>query len=456
MSKRHWRLGVALLVVIVLLTAGSLTLFGTRSPAVKGWSDSSLDVVGGPIESGGVVVVLDVRAKHLELTGVKGSDGRVLWRHPYSASAVVSGESFSPAVLGGIVLDLAPADTKDALVRPEGIVARTGTIAWSLPHPVVLTDAPDVCGNEYFCLAGHTTGTSTALLMLSPPTGSVVHVLAGPSRALISPPSGSSNDGELWQTDASQPTLLQLSPAGAVSWTQPVSRVFGGTEYSPTDGWFFEAHGALDVGSVGIAPDGTTLAVTSAKTVGLSSRSGTVQWSTDGEYMCGGSLAVLAAPVVCRYSGAVQRKGSSITFSNAGLTLEGIDLATGRVTWSHTVRNPRPLTVGTGVVVEDPTHLVVRLASGARVLLDVRSGATSSIRPGEHFWCQRTPRYQVVATPADTSGTRTGMPVYGACSASGSRVGHAPHDAPATVGRSVGPLFVWPSTHGLRATALQG
>jgi hypothetical protein len=104
------------------------------------------------------------------------------------------------------------------------------------------------------------------------------------------------------------------------------------------------------------------------------------------------------------------------------------------------------------VAFADGTHLVVRLAGGQRVVLDVQSGTTSSPGAGEVFWCEQIPFYRVVTAPeAATSGKRVGEPVYQSCSSTGAPVGGTPTTMPSTVGTTINGMFIWPTPHGLKA-----
>lgn len=189
--RRRWVIVAAFVCVVVLVVGGLTTLTGKAS----GWTDPSLHVVGSPVTANGMVIVLDVRNHHLELSGVNPGTGSVAWSQPFSASDITPGVAFGPTVLDGTVLGLAPAGTSDdPSVTVEGIYPVTGKILWSVPQPLVVTDAPAVCaGGAYFCIAGPDTATTTALALIDPATGSIGGVDEGPARNMAVAQPGSTS-----------------------------------------------------------------------------------------------------------------------------------------------------------------------------------------------------------------------------------------------------------------------
>ena len=75
------------------------------SAGAKGWTDQSLQVVGGPIDVDGMIVLLNVNKSHdLEMSGIRPTDGAVLWSHPYGLSQITPGVAFAPVAIGDTVL----------------------------------------------------------------------------------------------------------------------------------------------------------------------------------------------------------------------------------------------------------------------------------------------------------------------------------------------------------------
>lgn len=447
-------------VAAVALAAAVAGAVLTASGGPSGWDDRSLHVVGTPVSADGVVVVLDVTAEHhLELTGVRATDGSTLWHRPYSASEVTPGVGFGPVVVDGTVLDAAPAGGPgDPAVRVEGLAVGTGRPTWSLRQPLVLSDAPTTCvhGRDV-CLPAWTSATTSALVLVDPGDGGVVAVVRGPERAMAVSPGQAATTSSLWQTADAAPTLTEVSANGATAWTRPVAALFGGGGYNPDEGWYFVAEHGLDIGSVGLAPHGGVLPLGDLETVAIAAGDGTVRWRTNGFYGCGGGLFFLAADVVCRYSGALARVGHGASMAGVRLTLEGVDAGSGRVTWSEPVLGAKALTAGTDVPFADADHVVVELPSTRRVVLDARRGTSSPVAAGQVFWCEHDQSYRVTTAPGGSAdGRRAAAPVFDACSADGSPVDALPPRAVPAVGVAAAGLFVWPAPHGLEAAPLAG
>jgi len=448
----HWI--VPLVALLVAATVG-LVISNHKSAGASGWTDRGVQVVGSPVDVDGVAVLLNVDSSHeLELTGIRPSTGVILWSHPYSASLITPGVAFTPVAIGNTVMLSTPAEgPTNPVVTLEGINAMTGKVSWKVSQPLVLSDAPVVCaGGDYFCVPTFVSQTQTDLVALNPGSGAVAGAISGPFRNMAVAPPGSENAGDLWQTAARAPTFAQTSTSGHLLWTQSVTSLFGSNRYNPNYGWDFLVTDNLDVGSVGVAPVGKTDPLDGFKTLGISTSTGTVDWSAPGYFLCGGGLQFLTSDLVCRYTGAARESGQSETMAGVGLTLQGLDPASGATTWSKRVLNAQGLSMGTNVAFADGNHLVVQLVGGQRVVLDVLTGTTAAPSPGEVFWCEQVPTYRVITAPAASfSGKRVGEPVYRSCSSTGSAVSGTPTTTPSTVGVTMNGMFIWPTPHGLRA-----
>jgi hypothetical protein len=107
-----------------------------------------------------------------------------------------------------------------------------------------------------------------------------------------------------------------------------------------------------------VAPVGKTEALGGLKTLGISNTAGTVAWTVPGYFDCGGGLQFLTSDVVCLYTGSARQSGRTVTMAGVGLTLEGLNPASGTTTWSKPVLDPKSLSLGTDVAFADGTHLV--------------------------------------------------------------------------------------------------
>ncbi len=450
-----WSLVSAVLAAILAMISCGLTAVPASAGASSGsWRDATLDVVGGPIVEGNVVLVLDVTAKHvLQLSAVSPTSGQVLWSDPYSPSQITVGAAFAPIAIGNIALDLAPAGAlSNPVVRPEGIDIESGTIVWKSKQLLDVTDAPVVCAEStFFCFPAFSSQNATDLVALVPQTGALAGALAGPYRNVGTAIAGLPNNSSLWQTDASTETLMQTSPVEKPLWSHTVASLFGSAKYSANDGYDFVEAGNLELGTVGVQPVAKTESLGDSETIAIVPRDGVVTWRTPGSIFCGGSLQFLLPLVNCAFSGTMSFASGKANFDHASLTLTGLTASTGKSTWSQPVMDVQSLSTGTGVAFSDTSHLVVQTPPGDWKLLDVQSGATSSISPHSTFWCEEIPTYQVIAIAGEAgSAHRSSEPVYVGCTKTGKITKGNPSTTPVTVGVAVSNVFIWPTPTGLR------
>jgi hypothetical protein len=190
-------------------------------------------------------------------------------------------------------------------------------------------------------------------------------------------------------------------------------------------------------------------------TIGIVTTTGSVAWSVPGYFLCGGGLQFLTADLVCHYTGTARLQGQKESMTGVRLTLEGINPVSGAAVWTQRVLDAQAMTAGTNIAFTDGSHLVVRLPSGKRVVLDVQDGKFSSPAHDESFWCEQVLNFKVqTATGASADGERTSEPVFKACSASGQSVDRLPTTEPTTVGVTSDGKFIWPTPDGLQAAPL--
>ncbi len=457
---RRWVRAAAPGLAAVLVSASVISpLAGSAVSAAApgGWSDTSLHVVGGPVQAGAELAVLNVTSgtHRLRLSAISPQDGHVLWSEPSSPSYITAGVAYSPVSVGPIVLNLSPAGVpSDPDVRVQGLDAATGEVTWTVPGEGAVTDAPVICGDgEDFCVDAATNTGAGYLLVLNGATGHIAAIVRRAERDMSPAQPGLYSLGSLWELDNTSPTLAQLSSGNKLLWRRTVPQLFGGRPYNPNGGWDFVTKDGLDVGSVGYQPSGDRVALDQYKTVGVSVATGKVDWRVAGDYECGGLLWFLSVDVVCDYSGTlVERPGGTATSSGLGLTLRGLDVHLGQTTWARKVALSSKA-MGTGLqVFLDGTHLVVNSAGGELSVLNALNGTVQPTAVGQVFWCQQIPSYKVDAPTGSTyGGQRTGQTEFSTCSADGVSVAGAPTAQPSTVGLSTDGLFVWLTPLGLRA-----
>ncbi len=440
------------------MLVGIVTTNTPANGATDGWADTTLHVVGGPVVAGTEVLVLDVSStRQMELSGVDPSNGAVQWSHPFSPSQITLGASFAPVSIGSTALDFAPATSpSNPVVNVEGINVVTGKVIWKIKQALDVSDAPVVCaGGRFFCFPVFVASTQTDLVAVDPATGSVQGSVEGPFRNVGVDTPGEPASSNLWQTDATKPTLLQVSDAGQREWVRTVANLFGGAQFSPNYGYDFLSAGNLDYGTVGIEPQGKTDDLSKQKSIGINALSGAVLWKSPGSVFCTGSLQFLTSPLVCNYKGSVTLNGTnSPSLKGVTLTLAGINVVTGKSTWTEKVADVKALSSGTDVAFGDESHIVIETSAHKRVLLDAADGSVASIDHGESFWCEDTPEFKVIAIQGvPDSGSRVSEPVFNACRADGASANSVPTTNPTTVGVVLDGRFIWPSSHGLKAVA---
>jgi len=96
---------------------------GSTAGASPAWVDGGLHVVGGPVASGGrVVVLVSSPDRSVWLEAVDAKTGAVKWKLPEGFSGITAGVVTDPVVHDGIVLALVPAGARTSrLVRLEGV-----------------------------------------------------------------------------------------------------------------------------------------------------------------------------------------------------------------------------------------------------------------------------------------------------------------------------------------------
>jgi hypothetical protein len=445
------------LVGLTLIGAGILVAPSIATSASAGWSDASLHVVGGPVVTHQMILVLNVDTeRQLELSAIRPANGSTAWQHPYSQSAITAGLAFSPVTIGSTVLDLAPdVSENNFLTYVQGLNVVTGQTEWKFSVPLGVVDAPLVCGaGKYFCFTVYGNGNRTGLVELNPRTGIPVHEVPGLERYMGVTARGAANGTGLWQSDASAPTFVQISTTGRLAWSHKVSYLFGGRQFNPNFGWDINVTRTLDIGSVGVSAQGTTDNVNEVKTIAVSPSSGVVKWRVPGMYQCMGSLQFLTSNVTCVFSGPATQVGTTVSFRGSKLALSGLNSKTGKPIWTEPVMDVKALSLGANVSFFDTTHVVVEDAHKKWVVLNTQNGSTTATTSSQIFWCETTEKFHIVGlTGIANSNERASTPLYRGCTARGTTVRTLPASRPTGVGVLVGGKFVWASPQGLKAVA---
>jgi outer membrane protein assembly factor BamB len=441
---------VAGIILSTLFVALSPSFAQTSAATSPGAVISSLHIVGGPVAAEGAVVVITADSRHnLHIEGIAPNTGKVAWNHPYSESAITPGLAPTVYAIGNTIIDLVPsALPTNPAVNIEGINATTGAIAWSsVLKNVVLSDQPSPCaGKKDLCVIGYNPDGSTTMVILNPATGAVVTHVNGLYRSM---------DTDVFQNAASDPLIEGLSVFGTVAWSKSVSTLMGSAGYNPEFGWDLSAYGSTEVATIGStsATSDRSYGLDKAKTVGLSLANGTVAWSHPGQYQCGGTLQFETPAILCLFHGslssATRTRSIVRSFKGLTLTLQGVNTASGAITWSVPVRDVNA--IGNGKLeFLDARHVLVQLGNGKQAVLNTDDGTTAPVGRNEVFWCTSLTLFKVDESKSlNPNLQRVGGNTFFPCTATGQATTTLPKASPSTVGVTVDGIFVWPSPHGL-------
>lgn len=435
-------------VVLALSSASLLAPHGAAGASsdhsAPAWSDSHR-VVAGPVVAGSAVLVVELHGKQLELVAVNPSSGATAWSFAYSASGITPGVYLTPVSLHGVALNLAPySSPSSGLVKVEGINVETGKVAWK-GAPSIVTDTPTACG-QYFCV-NEVTNAGYVLEVLNPESGKRIRSIPGLVREFMQ---------GLYQTDNfNVATVSGIGSSGKVAWTKTFSSLFGGSKYSPNGGWDFLREGSLDVGSVGDEGNASTtpksVNMGDFKTIGVVPGTGKVVWSDAGMFDCMGSISA-TVPLICRFSGTAHFVDGRLSPKGVSVSLEGLDAATGRITWTRPVTDVSQLLYGASLRILDGHHFVVTVAGGSSRVIDLTNGRLAVPSPHATYWCQSLNLFAVTAVTGDPAdGKKEGVYEDSGCNSSGVLTAAVPSKGSLAIGVVSSGRFIWPSRKGLEA-----
>lgn len=435
------------LVVAAVLALGGAAVVGESAGGTVTPTTIPMTILSGPVVASGRPVLIVVRSKKPYLEAIDPAIDAVAWSMPFDLSYSTPGQPFEPPVADGVALDLEPVGPGGANgVRLRGVDVATGRIVWTRSARGVAEDDGAVCAPGVFCVSwvDEVNGkAATGLLEVDASTGTTLRDVPQVVREL---------GDRLYQTNAAQATLVQLSPTGAVKWKLSASSIFGPVADHPDDGWNVDRLGTLDVGSLGVAPSANKLNYGDFQTTGFSVASGASIWTDPGEYNCMGLTELLTDPVLCRFTGTLNVTSEATaraSLAKLQVSLVGFDESTGEVTWQQAVTNARPFVGASPIVFASSDSLVVDTTSGYRIL-DVASGSLSAVPSQRTYWCVST-NPVTVTPPADYASGATREPTsrFVGCTDSGTTVSAMPTGQPSIAGVDAGGRFFYASPTGL-------
>jgi hypothetical protein len=195
------------------------------------------------------------------------------------------------------------------------------------------------------------------------------------------------------------------------------------------------------------------VALDTVKTVGLSGDTGKRLWSDRGAFECFG-VDGIPGPWMCRLTGkaTLTASGKITASTDATLTLEGFDPASGRIRWRvPSGRNGITAMLSGDVAIADANRLLVPSPRGRKLIADVRTGATRPAAPRQVFWCAHANFFKINPPLGVGSPQRVGASLYEPCNAAGRAVTAPPPTSIPGLAQADG-MRVWASPAGLQAT----
>lgn len=472
MAVRPWSALAVLALALAACTGDPARTTGSSAPASAATASSpgagagatatrriwswTTTPVGQPIVVGQAVIVYTSGAGALQVNALDPATGKVLWTDATTPSDVRPG----------------------IVVRPRKVTSRDGKEYVAYYRPEGAPFARLVVADPR---TGKAVATAGPTFFTSPPLGCDddrdVCVLAQPGRygkarpyrldirrntykKVASGPRGYYEIGDnLWHPDGNvAETLAVFSGRGRV-WEKPLRSLFPGG-HTPNNGWIvdlYEKAGVYVVSLGGKSRADGDLKNWSA-TAGIDARTGKRLWLRPGtRWLC----VVLEAdrkdenphPVMCRFTGRHRFKGTRDRSKVTGVVVEGLDIRTGRATWSHPMGAARVFWNGDGdgssaLGRGGPTSFLVLVKGRKPVVLDVATGARRAPAKGETFVCTTTSTvklsmtwYLVDGTPVSEWNAGT---VAQPCDAQGKAVkAEPPHAAAGAVGATAGDVAVY-------------
>ena len=406
--------------------------------------------------------------RDFEAVSLDAHTGKVLWRSPASPSYVASGivMRLAVAVDRSLVVWMRPGlSYRGGFVTVTAADARTGRIAWTFGNGrLIVNSGPERCREgRRICLIGrHGPGAQDLAVELDARTG----------KELSSRPYRTSSFREVGDgLRESGNSLVAVDAAGRTLWARPYREVYGGEDVTPDSAWAIYKVGGRYIGSLGYraaildhAPRTGERMTYDLRDIGATAafdaRTGRTVWlRRRASLSCGGFEFSPSHPVVCTYRGkSTFRSGvdQKRTFIGLDISVEGVDPATGRTTWSWHAGAAPGLMGGEEVVRIGQTTYAVPSSKGT-VLLDLARGVSQAPTPSIG-WCVR--RDGVIPSAESQMPGNEGRG-YNAESNFPCRLAGAPADvpasAPAFAGEAVAGVFAWTDDKGLvRAGTVTG
>jgi outer membrane protein assembly factor BamB len=407
-------LALVVLAGIVACTSDDPAPTPVRTTVEKVWTAAGIDPVSAVDNIGGVAVVYGTVPDGLMIYGLDPTTGTILWSRP---AAILSDALSNLWVwdLDGAVAYFRPTGTDRVaqLVLADPTTGRDLTVSaaryWAGYPGSCDVPADGVCLYSYIQTATGRWGTQQ--FRVNRTTGTT-----GPvdRDAPAFPDDGTAlpiADLYYFYPEGRDDTSIGRAENGVRTWSRAATDVFGPDLDRPH--WFYMSEPldldytvmtALD-NVAADAPSGLLDLAKDVSTTAFSLNDGATTWSAPGAWFGCAHSAFLAwdrnlpagesAGYLCRYSGTATYDKTAtgdprLVTNGLNVTLERIDPATGKATWSTDLGDAKSLaadsTGGESAALDDD-HLFVPNSAGG-VVVDLESGETRAPTLQDIFWCQ--------------------------------------------------------------------
>jgi hypothetical protein len=386
----------------------------------QAWATTGFEARSTPVLVAGTAVLYGSVGTDLFLIGIDPATGAERWRRQVSVTEFSPDQEITVDKIDDKVAYLRPvADVNSQIVV---IDPATGTDLlaseqqWWVRLPQICTDdSASLCAAAYVW-SDDRSSANYHRFRIDRVTGATTMIpddaSTAPDATAGSAPTATPAYTTLWNDfvsiDGAPVETVGIVKDSAVVWSRPLTELLG-PDATLNHGWYAsEDDGDVGVlqlsGTVGWKSDGTNYPAldlaTNVITVGINSSDGTVIWQAPGTSpQCRYQLPSrqdMSTPgsenpdLRCRYTGRLDSApvgyaANLSTASDLSVTVERVDLQTGKAVWSVPVGTVPALAVNTGrapVTLLDDHRL---LANGQ--ILDLDGGSVRPPAAGETFWC---------------------------------------------------------------------
>lgn len=385
--------------------SGAATATPAAAPAIeKVWTSTGFEPLTAPKIVGNTAVLYATSGSDLYLTGLDPANGIMRWRQLAWAGGLEPQTNVSVTEVDGQLVYLRPTEALDeqsvvVIADPETGADQVVTEQrWWRGNPIQCSDDPAyLCGSAWSADASSVTATR-----VERSTGALTVSLADSSEPY------EKLFGDLVSVKGAAVETVGIVKGGRLLWSAPVADLLG-TGATLANGWIIGGRpGDPELvyisAPIGWQSDGSKYPPfdlgANQVTAAVNYQTGAVLWREPGTWAnCRnllGDIALLSTPgssyptLRCRYTGQLDSsppgKGRELTApTGLSVTLERVDLTTGKAIWSLPLGDQRSLAADapglTQVLLDDHQSLI------AGQVIDLDTGTVRPPAADDVFWC---------------------------------------------------------------------